>query len=109
MASEDYCADVGLRRSPHMRELLYARSKVATYAAAHSLAAFDVVCMDFRYARLCSRSLRSARCTHGMWRWVWVWVWVWVWGGAVYVDQRASPHACTCATATDVSVGWRCV
>ncbi|KCV68891.1 hypothetical protein H696_04309 [Fonticula alba] len=47
-ASEDYCADVGCTRTPHGREMLFARSNIVTVAAAYGLQAIDMVCMDFK-------------------------------------------------------------
>ncbi|RKP37785.1 Pyruvate/Phosphoenolpyruvate kinase-like domain-containing protein [Dimargaris cristalligena] len=47
-AAEDFCADMGLHRSPAKTEMLYARSAVATTAHAYGLQAIDLVCMDFR-------------------------------------------------------------
>jgi len=47
-ASEDYCADVGITRTKHGEEFLYARSTVVTYAAAYRLNSFDMVCIDYK-------------------------------------------------------------
>jgi citrate lyase subunit beta-like protein len=43
VAAEDYCADVGLLRSPSRLEMLYARQKVVAYAKAYDLQAIDLV------------------------------------------------------------------
>eukprot|EP01132_Coremiostelium_polycephalum_P005418 gene5418-6757_t len=47
-ASEDYCADTGITRTPSATELLYARSTVVNHAVAHGLQAIDMVCINFR-------------------------------------------------------------
>lgn len=47
-ASEDYCADTGMTRTPHARELLYARSRLVMYACAHNLQAIDMVHINFK-------------------------------------------------------------
>ncbi|KAJ1973678.1 hypothetical protein H4R35_003991 [Dimargaris xerosporica] len=47
-AAEDFCADMGLHRTPSKFELLYGRSAVATAAHAFGLQAIDLVCMDFK-------------------------------------------------------------
>lgn len=48
-ASEDYCADLELIRTPNgATELLYARSKLVTVAKAYGLQAIDMVHIDFR-------------------------------------------------------------
>jgi len=59
-ASEDYCADVGMIRTAHRRELLYARSAVVTAAAAHGLQAIDLVCIDYK-----SEAALRAECQEG--------------------------------------------
>ncbi|OCF44752.1 citrate lyase subunit beta-like protein [Kwoniella heveanensis CBS 569] len=47
-AAEDYCADVGLIRTPTREELLYPRSKLVTTAKAFSLQAIDLVCVNYK-------------------------------------------------------------
>ncbi|EFA79538.1 citrate lyase subunit beta-like protein [Heterostelium album PN500] len=47
-ASEDYCADTGITRTPEATELLYARSSVTTHAIAHGLQAIDMVCINYK-------------------------------------------------------------
>lgn len=48
-ASEDYCADLELIRTPNgATELLYARSQLVTVAKAYGLQAIDMVHIDFR-------------------------------------------------------------
>ncbi|WWC85161.1 uncharacterized protein L201_000018 [Kwoniella dendrophila CBS 6074] len=47
-AAEDYCADVGLTRTPTREELLYPRSKLVTTAKAFGLQAIDLVCVDYK-------------------------------------------------------------
>jgi citrate lyase subunit beta-like protein len=46
-ASEDYCAETGMRRTASRKELYYARSAVATVAHAYGLQPIDLVCMDY--------------------------------------------------------------
>ncbi|EGC36142.1 hypothetical protein DICPUDRAFT_32306 [Dictyostelium purpureum] len=47
-ASEDYCADTGITRTPSATELLYARSSVVNHAVAHGLQAIDMVCINYK-------------------------------------------------------------
>ncbi|WVQ70458.1 uncharacterized protein L199_008685 [Kwoniella botswanensis] len=47
-AAEDYCADVGLTRTPSRDELLYPRSKLVTTAKAFGLQAIDLVCVNYK-------------------------------------------------------------
>ncbi|KAF2068844.1 hypothetical protein CYY_009831 [Polysphondylium violaceum] len=47
-ASEDYCADTGITRTPQATELLFARSSVVNHAIANGLQAIDMVCIDFK-------------------------------------------------------------
>lgn len=47
-ASEDYCADLEMIRTPEALELLYARSCIVTTAKAYGLQAIDMVHIDFR-------------------------------------------------------------
>ncbi|WVQ98422.1 hypothetical protein IAU59_005545 [Kwoniella sp. CBS 9459] len=47
-AAEDYCADVGLIRTPSRQELLYPRSKLVTTAKAFGLQAIDLVCVNYK-------------------------------------------------------------
>ncbi|WVF72526.1 hypothetical protein IAT40_007343 [Kwoniella sp. CBS 6097] len=47
-AAEDYCADVGLTRTPTREELLYPRSKLVTTAKAFGLQAIDLVCVNYK-------------------------------------------------------------
>ncbi|XP_049849255.1 citramalyl-CoA lyase, mitochondrial-like [Schistocerca gregaria] len=46
--SEDYVANAGMTRSSGLEELAYARSKIVTYASAHSLYSTDLVCIDYK-------------------------------------------------------------
>jgi len=46
--AEDYCANVGITRSPNAVELTYARGAIVTYAAANKLQAIDMVCVNFK-------------------------------------------------------------
>ncbi|RKP09280.1 Pyruvate/Phosphoenolpyruvate kinase-like domain-containing protein, partial [Thamnocephalis sphaerospora] len=46
-AAEDYCADLGMLRTSHRREMLYARSAVVTAACAFGLQSIDMVCIDY--------------------------------------------------------------
>jgi len=48
--AEDYCANVGITRSPNASELTYARGAIVTYAAANKLQAIDLVCVNFKDA-----------------------------------------------------------
>ncbi|EGG20677.1 citrate lyase subunit beta-like protein [Cavenderia fasciculata] len=47
-ASEDYCADTGITRTPEASELSYARSAVVNHAIAFGLQAIDMVCINFK-------------------------------------------------------------
>ena len=47
-ASEDYCADLGLSRSPEASEMLWARSQLVAHARAFRLQAIDMVCIDYQ-------------------------------------------------------------
>ncbi|CAG8459857.1 8937_t:CDS:10 [Acaulospora morrowiae] len=47
-AAEDYCADVGLIRTPSRKELSFARQNIVTTACAYGLQPIDIVCIDFR-------------------------------------------------------------
>ncbi|WRT66818.1 uncharacterized protein IL334_003781 [Kwoniella shivajii] len=47
-AAEDYCADVGLTRTPSREELLYPRSRLVTTAKAFGLQAIDLVCVNYK-------------------------------------------------------------
>ena len=47
-ASEDYCADLGLSRSPEGLEMLWARSRIVAHARAFKLQAIDMVCIDYQ-------------------------------------------------------------
>ncbi|KAI8846437.1 Pyruvate/Phosphoenolpyruvate kinase-like domain-containing protein [Chytridium lagenaria] len=47
-AAEDYCADVGLIRSPGRQEMVFARQKIVTVAKAYGLQAIDLVCVEFK-------------------------------------------------------------
>ncbi|KAJ3441932.1 putative lyase beta subunit [Anaeramoeba flamelloides] len=46
--AEDYCADVGVKRTKSCQELLYTRSKIVTYARAFNLQCIDLVSIEFR-------------------------------------------------------------
>jgi len=46
-ASEDYSAEVGITRTKEGTELLYPRSKVATYASAYGYDGIDMVCIHY--------------------------------------------------------------
>lgn len=45
---EDFCADTSITRSSDATELLYARSKIVTYAKCFNMQAIDFVCIDFK-------------------------------------------------------------
>ncbi|PVZ98509.1 hypothetical protein BB558_005485 [Smittium angustum] len=61
-ASEDYCSDVEITRTPSRTELYFARSSVATAAHAYGLDAIDMVCMDFNSPEtLVEESLEAVR------------------------------------------------
>ncbi|ORX56945.1 Phosphoenolpyruvate/pyruvate domain-containing protein [Hesseltinella vesiculosa] len=47
-AAEDYCADLGLIRTPSRKELMYARQSVVAAAGAYGLQAIDLVCVDYQ-------------------------------------------------------------
>jgi citrate lyase beta subunit len=46
--AEDYAASIGATRTPEGMEVLYARSAVVTFAAAHGLQAIDTLWTDFQ-------------------------------------------------------------
>ena len=50
--SDDYCADLGISRSLHADELLYARQKLVTTAKASRLDVIDMVFIDYKGSRL---------------------------------------------------------
>ena len=47
-AAEDYAADIGLLRTPSLKEMMYARQKVVTVASAFELQSIDLVCVDYK-------------------------------------------------------------
>ncbi|KAF7724570.1 hypothetical protein EC973_000878 [Apophysomyces ossiformis] len=47
-AAEDYCADLGLIRTPTRKEMLFPRQMIVNAAAAYGLQAIDLVCVDFQ-------------------------------------------------------------
>ncbi|KAI8068373.1 Pyruvate/Phosphoenolpyruvate kinase-like domain-containing protein [Gongronella butleri] len=47
-AAEDYCADLGLIRTPARKEMLYARQSIVNAAGAYGLQAIDLVCVDYQ-------------------------------------------------------------
>ncbi|KYQ91177.1 citrate lyase subunit beta-like protein [Tieghemostelium lacteum] len=47
-ASEDYCADTGITRTPTANELLYARSAIVNHSIAYGLQAIDMVCINYK-------------------------------------------------------------
>ncbi|KAK1924602.1 Pyruvate/Phosphoenolpyruvate kinase-like domain-containing protein [Papiliotrema laurentii] len=47
-AAEDYCADVGIIRTPNRIEMLYPRSQLVTAAKAYGLQAIDLVCVNYK-------------------------------------------------------------
>lgn len=47
-ASEDYCAQTGIIRTRHRRELLFPRAQIVTLAKAYGLTAIDMVCIDYK-------------------------------------------------------------
>src|SRR5690606_3563016 len=53
--SEDFASDVGAIRTPEADEIFYARSAVATYAAAFGLQAIDMLHVNFKDAAGLSR------------------------------------------------------
>mmetsp|Transcript_27039 Transcript_27039/g.67935 ORF Transcript_27039/g.67935 Transcript_27039/m.67935 type:complete len:356 (-) Transcript_27039:2016-3083(-) len=46
-ASEDLCADMGMTRTPEATELLWARSRLCTFAHAYGLQPIDMVCIEY--------------------------------------------------------------
>lgn len=60
-AAEDYCADLGINRTPSRMELLYARSAVVTAAVAHDLHTIDMVCLDFNNDRILEEECREGK------------------------------------------------
>ncbi|KAI9209244.1 Pyruvate/Phosphoenolpyruvate kinase-like domain-containing protein [Polychytrium aggregatum] len=59
-ASEDYCADTGLLRTPSRKEMLYARQAVVTAACAFGLQSIDIVCQDYK-----SENILTEECQEG--------------------------------------------
>ncbi|KAI9218081.1 Pyruvate/Phosphoenolpyruvate kinase-like domain-containing protein [Blastocladiella britannica] len=59
-ASEDLCADMDMVRTPHRRELLFARSAVVTAASAAGLQAIDLVCIDYK-----DQAVLAVECAEG--------------------------------------------
>ncbi|PVU93446.1 hypothetical protein BB561_003278 [Smittium simulii] len=61
-ASEDYCSDVEITRTPSRTELYFARSLISNAAHAYGLQAIDMVCMDFKNQNIlkdeCSEAVR---------------------------------------------------
>ncbi|PAV17277.1 citrate lyase beta subunit [Pyrrhoderma noxium] len=60
-AAEDYCADTSITRTKNFQELLYARSKIATYARAYKLEAIDMVCTALHDPSQLQLECQSAR------------------------------------------------
>ena len=60
-ASEDYCAETGMRRTNTRKELYYPRSAVVTAAHAYNLQAIDLVCMDYE-----NHDLLREECREGV-------------------------------------------
>jgi len=61
-ASEDYCADLELIRTPNgATELLYARSQLVTVAKGYGLQAIDMVHIDFRNLEDLKRECQQGR------------------------------------------------
>lgn len=54
-AAEDYCADVGITRTPSLLELLYHRSRLVVAAKAFGLQAIDLVCVNFKQPDVLAR------------------------------------------------------
>ncbi|KAI8619924.1 Pyruvate/Phosphoenolpyruvate kinase-like domain-containing protein [Chytriomyces sp. MP71] len=59
-AAEDFCADLGLVRTPERLEMLYGRQHVVAHAVAYGLQAIDLVCVDFK-----NESILREECTEG--------------------------------------------
>jgi len=57
--AEDFATTIGAVPTPHNTEVLYARSKVATYAAAFGLQAIDIVYTNFRDAEGLARETQQ--------------------------------------------------
>ncbi|KAI9322516.1 Pyruvate/Phosphoenolpyruvate kinase-like domain-containing protein, partial [Dichotomocladium elegans] len=47
-AAEDYCADLGLIRTPSRKEMVFARQSIVNAAAAYGLQSLDLVCVDYQ-------------------------------------------------------------
>ncbi|WVQ83310.1 hypothetical protein IAT38_005449 [Cryptococcus sp. DSM 104549] len=60
-AAEDYCADVGLTRTPTREELLYPRSKLVTTAKAFGLGAIDLVCVNYKDPQVLAEESEEGR------------------------------------------------
>ncbi|KAK4158176.1 Pyruvate/Phosphoenolpyruvate kinase-like domain-containing protein [Chaetomidium leptoderma] len=66
-AAEDFALDLSLRRSPRMREMLYARSAIVTAARAYRLeSVIDAVCTRLSDPRQPQRQLDECRNGSGM-------------------------------------------
>lgn len=50
-ASEDFCADMGMHRTPAGTEMLWARSHLVAHARAYRLQAIDMVCIQYKDRR----------------------------------------------------------
>jgi len=59
-ASEDYCANTGMIRTPGALELLYARSAVVNYAVAYDLHAIDMVCIHYKDPQFLQQEAKEA-------------------------------------------------
>ena len=55
------CADTSITRTKNFQELLYARSKIATYARAYKLEAIDMVCTALHDPSQLQLECQSAR------------------------------------------------
>nr|CAG8504032.1 1633_t:CDS:10 [Entrophospora candida] len=60
-AAEDYCADLGMIRTPSCKELLLARQAIVVAASAYGLQAIDMVCLDFRNNEILMKECREGR------------------------------------------------
>ncbi|KAI8576677.1 hypothetical protein K450DRAFT_255628 [Umbelopsis ramanniana AG] len=60
-AAEDYCADLGLVRTPSRLEMLFARQQIVTTASAFGLQSIDLVCVDYQNLDILKEECREGR------------------------------------------------
>ncbi|KAI8328246.1 Pyruvate/Phosphoenolpyruvate kinase-like domain-containing protein [Chlamydoabsidia padenii] len=60
-AAEDYCADLGLIRTPSRKEMLYARQSIVNAAGAYGLQSIDLVCVDYQNEQVLLEECQEGR------------------------------------------------